>query len=236
MVHAIVAELHQTGVRDKPTQLYFTGIPTQHWRTAPPASTELGQWLVRDWKPVDLRYLTTRIPYGQEHEDRALRAYRCYRSQFTDSEMRDNIGWLKHMNQGTVYLRPFAGDGRVRRELFHRGSGSSASDAAFADSIIALGVEWTEAWNELDPERLLRLPAEDLLYGWRSGFMTRESCQHVLREYIVGHSAYSLRWPSRGSGDWGRTRRCCRSCWSVKRSRRGLPRRDPEEPSDRPTP
>ena len=119
MVHNVVTELFQSGLSEYPSALYYSAVPTSQWRKNITPGTGLGKFFHSAWKTVDDRFLTVRIRCSESHVKRSVEALQCHWSQFNKEEMNDIRQWLSQMNFGdTVYLRPFAGDGKMRYSLF----------------------------------------------------------------------------------------------------------------------
>jgi len=116
MIGNIVTEIFQSGQSSYPKQLFYTGVPTENFKTYSPL-TDAGKWAYKFWHPVKKEWLTVRIKYDQHDATKALKAMDCYQSQFTDEELEDNHRWFKHMNNDTVYLRPFIPQTKVTYEI-----------------------------------------------------------------------------------------------------------------------
>ncbi len=117
VVHNVVTELFQSGQYLKPTQLYYTGIPTENWKQTPGLKTWVKE-MFAIWKPVKKEYLSTRIKCSKQNIMDATAAMQCHNSQFSKEEMEDIQRWMTNSNRGTVYLRPFIPVKKISYSLF----------------------------------------------------------------------------------------------------------------------
>lgn len=109
MVGNVVSEIYQSGQHSSFDKLFYTGIPTENWNNPPKYSTELGNEVHTTYHTVKREYLTTRIKCDTAEIEQGIRAMYCYKSQYTEEEMKDNRLWTLYMNRDTVYLRtPYA--------------------------------------------------------------------------------------------------------------------------------
>ncbi len=118
MIGNVATEIFQSGKIQYPKLLYFTGIPKENFDTYPVPKTKDGKWLYDNWKPVKKEFLTVRIKCSREDIEQAIHAMDCYKTQFTDEEMEDNHKWLLHMNNDSVYLRPFIPQTKISFTIF----------------------------------------------------------------------------------------------------------------------
>jgi uncharacterized protein (TIGR02246 family) len=65
-------------------------------------------------------------------------------------------------------------------------------EAALGDALLVLAGEWTAAWNAMDPERMLRLHADDGLFYWPFGRDTAREFEEVLSSKIIPNVRYSI--------------------------------------------
>lgn len=118
MVGNVVTEIFQSGQSEKFDKLYYTGIPTEHWRETPEYFTALGKEYHETYKAVKKEFLTTRIKCEKPEIEKAIEAMYCYKSQYTKEEMADNRTWTLFMNRDTVYLRPFGFSNKISYTIF----------------------------------------------------------------------------------------------------------------------
>lgn len=119
MVGAVVTELFQSGQSSSTIgKLFYTAIPTEHWRDEPPYQSGEQTDYHRNYKSVDKQYLPVRIWCSEQENKIARDAMRCNVSQYPPEELDDNELWMNHMNKDTVYLRPYANAGYVSDDIF----------------------------------------------------------------------------------------------------------------------
>lgn len=80
-----------------------------------------------------------------------------------------------------VLFGALGGNGAAAQETPTHSRGAAET----ADTVLALAEEWLDAWNSLDPERMLQFYDEDLLYYWQGRPMTLEQFEQALHEYII---------------------------------------------------
>ena len=119
MVGAVVTELFQSGQSSSRIgKLFYTAIPTEHWRNEPPYKSEISMDYHRGYKAVDKKYLPIRIWCSEQENKIAREAMRCYASQYPPEELDDNELWMNNMNMDTVYLRPYTNAGYMSDDIF----------------------------------------------------------------------------------------------------------------------
>jgi len=118
MVSNVVTEVYQRGMENLAGSLYYAATPTEGFANLPAASTFVGQWLSRGLHPTAKRYLPVRIAYADENLEAAHTSYKCHMSQYTEEEIDEIFALLRHVQAGTVYLRPWFGDETMRTDLF----------------------------------------------------------------------------------------------------------------------
>jgi LmbE family N-acetylglucosaminyl deacetylase len=118
MVGAVVTEIYQAGQSTGFGKLFYTAIPTEHWKEEPPYKSEPQINYHRQYKPVQKKYLPVRIWCSEEENKIAREAMRCNVSQYPPEELDDNELWMNNMNRDTVYLRPYTNAGYVSDDIF----------------------------------------------------------------------------------------------------------------------
>lgn len=118
MVGAVVTEIYQAGQSAGFGKLFYTAIPTEHWRDEPPYKSEPQINYHRHYKPVEKKYLPVRIWCSEEENRIAREAMRCNVSQYPPEELDDNELWMNNMNKDTVYLRPYTNAGYMSDDIF----------------------------------------------------------------------------------------------------------------------
>ncbi|MEO6721550.1 MAG: PIG-L family deacetylase [Ferruginibacter sp.] len=117
MIHNVVSEIFQSGLLSQLQELYYSGVPTEHWQNIPSYKTDIVKFFHQGWRPVKKEYLTTRIKCDSKYIENARQAVYCYNSQFTKEEMEDLKLWMQNMNKDTVYLRPFTAPRKITYKL-----------------------------------------------------------------------------------------------------------------------
>lgn len=107
MVGAVVSQLYQRGPASPFPMLLYTGIPTDHWELVPPYQAEESKRYHAGYKTLNKKHLPIRIKSDTAMQEKAIRAMRCYASQYPTEELDDNELWMKNMNRDTVYLRSY---------------------------------------------------------------------------------------------------------------------------------
>ncbi len=118
MVGAVVTEIFQAGQSPAFGKLFYTAVPTEHWRDQPPYTSEPQTSYHRQYKPVQKKYLPVRIWCSEQENKIAREAMRCNTSQYPPEELDDNELWMTYMNKDTVYLRPYTNAGYISDDIF----------------------------------------------------------------------------------------------------------------------
>lgn len=118
MVGAVVTEIFQAGQSAAFSKLFYTAIPTEHWKNEPPYKSEVSIDYHRNYNPVEKKHLPVRIWCSKKENKIALDAMRCYISQYPPEELDDNELWMKNMNKDTVYLRPYIDNDYITDDIF----------------------------------------------------------------------------------------------------------------------
>jgi LmbE family N-acetylglucosaminyl deacetylase len=118
MVGVVVTEIFQSGQSSHFQKLFYTAIPTEHWRNEPPYKSEISMDYHRNYKTVEKKHLPIRIWCSEEENKIAREAMRCNTSQYPPEELDDNELWMRNMNKDTVYLRPYADVDYISDDIF----------------------------------------------------------------------------------------------------------------------
>lgn len=118
MVGAVVTEIFQSGQSSGFEKLFYTAIPTEHWRNEPPYKSKEQMDYHRGYKSVEKKYLPIRIWCSEAENKIARDAMRCNTSQYPPEELDDNDLWMRNMNKDTVYLRPYTNAGYISDNIF----------------------------------------------------------------------------------------------------------------------
>lgn len=118
MVGAVVTEIYQSGLSPAFSKLFYTAVPTEHWKNVP--SYKSGEQLNyhKGYNPVEKKHLSVRIWCNEKENKIARDAMRCYKSQYPPEELDDNELWMTGMNKDTVYLRPYLDPGYIVDDIF----------------------------------------------------------------------------------------------------------------------
>ena len=119
MVGAVVTELFQSAQSSfQIGKLFYSAIPTEHWKNEPPYRSEEQADYHRIYKSVDKKHLPIRVWCSDAEYKIARQAMRCNTSQYPPEELDDNDLWMTHMNKDTVYLRPYTNAGYTSDDVF----------------------------------------------------------------------------------------------------------------------
>ncbi len=112
LVSAVVTQVVQAGgVTDR---LYYAALPASGLTPELVASLNFPA----PFRPTDDAHLTMRVPYTADDAKRARAALACHVTQFTPQTMDVISALTERVNGNTAYLRPWAGDGRQRTDIF----------------------------------------------------------------------------------------------------------------------
>lgn len=112
LVSAVVTQIVQAG--DVTGRLYYAALPASG--VTPELIASLN--FPAPFRPTADEHLTLRVPYTDEDARRARAALGCHVTQFTPQTMDLLTSLTERVNRGTAYLRPWAGDGRQRTDIF----------------------------------------------------------------------------------------------------------------------
>lgn len=118
MVGSVVTEIYQAGLSPAFSKLYYTAIPTEHWKDIPPYKSGEQMDYHKGYNPVAKKHLPIRIHCSANENKVAREAMRCNKSQYPPEELDDNELWMNNMNKDTVYLRPYMDVTTVTDKLF----------------------------------------------------------------------------------------------------------------------
>jgi LmbE family N-acetylglucosaminyl deacetylase len=110
LVGAVVTEVFQSQAWEKPSQLYYAGIPTGSL----PASSPI------PLATVAAKYLSVKIPVSEADSERAKAAWLCHKSQYTPEQIESMHQMLKASLKGTMYFHPLVGTPIGRSSLFEK--------------------------------------------------------------------------------------------------------------------
>jgi LmbE family N-acetylglucosaminyl deacetylase len=108
LVGAVVTEVFQGRAWDKPSQLYYAGIPTGSL----PASSPI------PLATVEAKYLSVKVPVSGADSERAKAAWLCHKSQYTPEQIEAMHQLLSGSLGATMYFQPLVGTPTGRSSLF----------------------------------------------------------------------------------------------------------------------
>jgi LmbE family N-acetylglucosaminyl deacetylase len=94
VVSAVVTEVFQSQHWDRPSQLYYPGLPTG---AVPPSNP---------FPTVDERFLGTRVSISARDYETAKQAWLCHRSQYTPEQIEQMHGMLVSAQSGVAHFQP----------------------------------------------------------------------------------------------------------------------------------
>jgi LmbE family N-acetylglucosaminyl deacetylase len=108
LVGSVVTEVFVGQAWEKPTQLYYAGIPTGSLPAGAPIQLAT----------VDPRYLTVRIPVSEADYGKAKASWLCHKSQYTPETIEGMHQMIKTSLKGTTYFQPFGTESAEHFSLF----------------------------------------------------------------------------------------------------------------------
>ena len=108
LVSTVVTEVFQSQKWDKPSQLYYSAIPTGKL----PANSPM------QLATVDSSYLTVKIPITEADGQKANISWHCHKSQYTPETIEGMHQLIKTALGGTAYFQPLVVTGAEKKTLF----------------------------------------------------------------------------------------------------------------------
>ena len=112
LVGDVVTEIVQSGGVGIPPALYYPSLPAERMKDAPPAQPTVTS--------VPERYLPISVPFASGDLEAARRAFACFLTQYTPTEMDAINRYLAHGWDGVVRLRPWFGGGESRTGILDK--------------------------------------------------------------------------------------------------------------------
>ncbi len=109
LVSTVVTEVFQSQEWGKPTQLYYSAIPTGNL----PANSPL------QLATVDATYLTVKIPITEADHEKAKASWLCHKSQYTPQTIEGMNQLIKASLKGTAYFQPLVVTSEQKQSLFY---------------------------------------------------------------------------------------------------------------------
>lgn len=94
LVSAVVTEVFQSKDWQRPSQLYYPGLPTG---AVPPSNP---------FPTVDARFLSTRVPISARDRETAKQAWLCHQSQYTPEQIEQMHQMLGAAQAGVAHFQP----------------------------------------------------------------------------------------------------------------------------------
>jgi LmbE family N-acetylglucosaminyl deacetylase len=108
LVSAVVTEVFQSQKWEKPSQLYYSAIPTGNL----PADSPM------QLATVDSSYLTVKIPIAEADYKKANASWHCHKSQYTPETIEGMHQLIKASLKGTAYFQPVVVSSVEKKTLF----------------------------------------------------------------------------------------------------------------------
>ena len=100
LVSTVVTEVFQSQRWKKPTQLFYSAIPTGNL-------------------PVDSSFLTVKIPIADADFEKAKASWHCHQSQYTSETVEGMHQMIKASLKGTAYFQPLIAVSKEQHSLFN---------------------------------------------------------------------------------------------------------------------
>jgi LmbE family N-acetylglucosaminyl deacetylase len=108
LVSTVVTEVFQCQQWEKPTQLYYSAIPTGNL-----PSDSLMQLAT-----VDSSFLPIKIPIAEAYYEKARASWHCHKSQYTPETIEGMHQLIKASLKGTAYFQPLVASSAEKNTLF----------------------------------------------------------------------------------------------------------------------
>lgn len=108
LVSTVVTEVFQSQKWEKPSQLYYSAIPTGNL----PADSPM------QLATVDSSFLTVKIPIAEADYERANASWHCHKSQYTPETIEGMHQLIKASLKGTAYFQPLVISSTEKKTLF----------------------------------------------------------------------------------------------------------------------
>tara|TARA_R110002049_G_scaffold78917_6_gene201411 strand:- start:6082 stop:7005 length:924 start_codon:yes stop_codon:yes gene_type:complete len=107
LVGASITQVYLSKSRIKPLSLYYVATPASHIKNEDE----------RLLAGISDDFLTTEIAYSEEDRENTIRAFQCYRTQYSEESMKRMAGRLRSGDQ-KIYLRPVLKAKNKKNNLF----------------------------------------------------------------------------------------------------------------------
>lgn len=108
LVSAVVTEVFQSQKWEKPSQLYYSAIPTGNLPTDSPMQLAT----------VDSSFLPIKIPIAEADYEKAKASWHCHKSQYTPETIEGMHQLVKASLKGTAYFQPLIVSSNEKKTLF----------------------------------------------------------------------------------------------------------------------
>ena len=109
LVGSIVTDVFQSQKWEKPSQLYYSAIPTGNI----PADSPM------ELATVDSSFLPIKIPIAESDYEKAKASWHCHKSQYTPETVEGMHQLIRASLKGTAYFQPLVVDPKERHSLFN---------------------------------------------------------------------------------------------------------------------
>ena len=108
LVSAVVTEVFESQKWDKPTELYYSAIPTG----------KLPEGAALQLATVDKSFLTVTVAVSDADYAKSKESWLCHKSQYTPEMIEGMHQMIKGSMQNTWYFRPHSGVSAPKQTLF----------------------------------------------------------------------------------------------------------------------
>jgi LmbE family N-acetylglucosaminyl deacetylase len=108
LVSTVVTEVFQSQAWDKPTQLYYSAIPTGNLPAESPMQLAT----------VDSKFLTVQVPITEADHEKAKASWLCHKSQYTPEVVEGMNELIKASLKGIAYFQPLVVTSEHKQTLF----------------------------------------------------------------------------------------------------------------------
>ncbi|HEX5024693.1 MAG TPA: PIG-L family deacetylase [Agriterribacter sp.] len=107
LVGASVSQVYLSKIWDKTKALYYVATPSSHIKDAD----------YRMLSGVDDSYLTVQISFTREDQEKAVKAFECYKTQYSKETM-EKVARKASEEKRTIYFRPLVRSASISQDLF----------------------------------------------------------------------------------------------------------------------
>lgn len=108
LVNAVVTEVFQSQAWEKPSQLFYSAIPTGNLAADGPMQLAT----------VDSAFLSVKIPLSEKDFEMSKASWLCHKSQYTPETIEAMHQMIKASYKGHAYFQPLVANGKKQGSLF----------------------------------------------------------------------------------------------------------------------